>query len=480
MRIVITAVLLAVSTAISALMVGTLGFYDPKVGGVQLFVVGTIALWAVFAAALVVSRGIPVRATVALVLIGSAALGGAAITGPPNTSTDSARYAWDGIVQTAGISPYDYVPADPQLASLRPDWLFPAPIIDSDGEAQCARASGRFMTFEEVGTGDTLCSAINRAPVPTIYPPVAEFIFFGARVLLPADAKYWPMQLVGLLGALVTTALLVRLLLRSGRDPRWAALWGWCPLVFSEGVTNSHIDIIGVVFVVVAAMLAAGGRGWRAGIALGLAIATKLIPVIAAPAMLGKQPVRVIVAAAATFALCYVPYVILSGIEVLGYLPGYLTEEGYDSGSRFVLLSPWFPGISAAIVAGLLIAVTAAFVWRLTDLADPWLGQLAMIGVTLLVVSPRYPWYALLLIPMIAMTGRWEWLGVPAGLLVRLLSPGPQPTRLVLAAVVVMIVVVTVRRAGPAGLAVARDVARHPMRTLRRGRPLPSDSLNAM
>jgi hypothetical protein len=297
---------------------------------------------------------------------------------------------------------------------------------------------------------------------------------------VPSDAQYWPLQVVGLLGVLVTTALVIRLLLRSGRDPRWAALWAWCPLVYSEGVTNSHIDIVGVVLVVAATMLAAGGRGWRAGIALGAAIATKLIPVIAAPAILGKQPLRVIVAAVATFAVCYVPYVLLSGIEVLGYLPGYLTEEGYDSGARFVLLSPWFPGISAAVVAALVIAATGLFVWRLTDTADPWLGQLVMIGVTLVVISPRYPWYALLLIPMIAMPGRWEWLGVPAALLVRVLSPGVQPTRLLLAAAVILIIVVSVRRAGPAGVAQAREFARHPLRNLRAGRRDPADSLNAM
>jgi hypothetical protein len=324
------------------------------------------------------------------------------------------------------------------------------------------------MKFTEPGTGEVICSAINRARVPTIYPPVAEFVFLGSRIALPPDVQYWPMQVVGLLATLGVTVLLLRWQVRSGRDPRWVALWAWCPLVYSEGVTNSHIDVVGVVLVIVAAMLAARGRGWRAGIALGAAIATKLIPVIAAPAMLRRQPVRVIIAAVATFVLCYVPYVLLSGPEVLGYLPGYLSEEGYDTGDRFILLSPFFPGISAAIVAGLLIAATAVVAWRLTDTADPWLGQLAMIGVTLIVVSPRYPWYALLLIPMIAMTGRWEWLGVPAALLVRILSPGAQPARIILLAVVVMIVIVTVRRAGPDGMARAREIARHPIANLRR------------
>jgi len=71
-----------------------------------------------------------------------------------------------------------------------------------------------------------------------------------------------------------------------------------------------------------------------------------------------------------------------------------------------------------------------------------------MIGVTLLVVTPRYPWYALLLVPMIAMTGRWEWLAVPLALTERLLVPSVDLARLSVAVAVVFIVVMSIRRAG--------------------------------
>lgn len=45
---------------------------------------------------------------------------------PPRTSTDMFRYAWDGRVQAAGISPYAHPPAAPEPAPLRDDWLFPS------------------------------------------------------------------------------------------------------------------------------------------------------------------------------------------------------------------------------------------------------------------------------------------------------------------------------------------------------------------
>ena len=38
---------------------------------------------------------------------------------PPYLSTDIYRYIWDARVQASGVSPYDYVPADPNLRHLR-------------------------------------------------------------------------------------------------------------------------------------------------------------------------------------------------------------------------------------------------------------------------------------------------------------------------------------------------------------------------
>jgi alpha-1,2-mannosyltransferase len=441
MRIVFTAALLALSAVATALSVSELPYYDYKVGQLEPLVFVTAGLWALFVLSLVTLRGVAGRASVVLVLVGSLAIGVAAMAGPPNTSTDSARYAWDGIVQNAGISPYTYVPSDPALEELRTDWLFPAPV---DGEC----VGERIMTVDEPGTGDLVCTAINRAKVPTIYPPASELVFAGVRAITGDAPEYWPSQLFGLLVSLAVTVLLLRALQNSGRDPRWAAIWGWSPLVATEGVTNSHIDILSALLLVVASLLVASGRRWAGGAALGASIATKLIPVIGAPALLGRRPLPVIVASVGVFLVLYIPYVIADGIEVLGYLPGYLSEEGYESGTRFIMLSLVAPGPASLVLAAALIAVTGALVWWKTDPADPWLGQLVMIGVTLLVVTPRYPWYALLLVPMIAMTGRWEWLAVPLALTERLLIPSVDLARLSVVVAVVVIAVMSVRRAG--------------------------------
>ncbi|HEV7948607.1 MAG TPA: glycosyltransferase family 87 protein [Glaciihabitans sp.] len=438
MRLLLTILLVTASAVVTGISVAALPYYNDKSNALEPLVLLTAGLWLLFALAVIALRKVPTRQAIAVVIAGALAIGGAALLGPPNTSTDSARYAWDGIVQNAGLSPYEYVPADPALEELRTDWLFPAPVTDENEEPDCVGA--RVMTTTEVGTGEVLCTTINRATVPTIYPPTSELFFAGVRALTGPDPQYAPMQVAGLLMSLAITAILLHTLHRTGRDPRWAALWAWSPLAATEGITNSHIDILGALLLLAATVLVASGRRVVGAIALGASIATKLIPVIGAPALLGRRPWALIGVSIITFLVLYIPYILTSGIGVLGYLPGYLSEEGYESGTRFIMLSPLAPGASALIVAAVLVAVAGILVWWKTDPTNPYLGQVVMIGVTLLIVTPRYPWYALLLVPMIAMTGRWEWLAVPLALTERLLISDVVLARFSVGAAIILIV----------------------------------------
>ena len=184
---------------------------------------------------------------------------------------------------------------------------------------------------------------------------------------------------------------------------------------------------------------------------------------IAAPALLRRQPGKVIAASIVTFALLYIPYLLTTGIAVLGYLPGYLSEEGYNDGSRFTLLTLFVPTTASLAVAAVLLLITAVLVWWKTNPDAPWLGQLVMIGMTLLIVSPRYPWYALLLVPFIALSGRWEWFAVPLALTVRLLIPNHMVSQVAIAIAIVVIVALALHRTGPVG----RARLRHPLALLR-------------
>lgn len=430
------AAVLACLAVLMAVIVTALPYQHAGRATTYLLLLG--ACWVLFGVAVVLLRRVPLRAVPALMLIGTAAIGGAAIAGPPDTTTDSARYAWDGIVQNAGFSPYAYVPADVHLARLRPEWLFPAPVITAAGPVCPRDPAGSFAEAHptpQVGAPGTICTVINRPRVPTIYPPAAEIVYAMVRAIVPVSARYWPLQALGLLVMLATTAVLLAALRRRGRDPRLAALWGWCPLVAAEGVTNSHIDLLGAALALGASLLAARGAGPGArlfaargatvlgGVLLGLAVAVKLTPLLVAPPLLKRSPLRVGLAALLTVALLYVPYVLASGPRVLGYLPGYLNEEGYDSGTRSAVLAAVLPPPLVTPAAALLLVVVVILTIRARR-GDPFVAQLVIVGAALLLASPRYGWYSLLLVPFIAMTGRFEWFAVALVLtLVQLTGP---------------------------------------------------------
>jgi hypothetical protein len=437
LKVVGAAVAVAAMVVITAIMVGTLGYLTDL--NRASFIVCVAVLWLLFGVAFLLLRRAPMRAAVGVIIAGSLALGGAAMAGPPDTSTDSARYAWDGIVQNAGISPYRYVPLDDALAGERTDWLFPTPVTDATG-LHCPIPRTHLIVTSPSTT--VICTAINRSLVPTIYPPTSELLFAAVRAVVPPSAEYWPFQLAGLLMSLGITIMMLIGLRRRGLDPRWAALWALSPLMASEAITNSHIDVLGALLTLAAVFLVSGGARWRGGILLGAAIAAKLIPVLAAPALLRRQPWKVIIASVATFLVLYIPYVATTGVAVLGYLPGYLGQEGYANGSRFVVLTAVLRDRDALPVAvGLLLILTILVIWK-SDQERPWLGQLAMIGVTLLIVSPNYPWYALLLLPFIAMTGRVEWMLVPLALALHAVIAGTPFFRgsLFVAAVAILLV----------------------------------------
>jgi hypothetical protein len=374
------------------------------------------AAWLIFAVAAAAIRWVPLRAAVALIAAGGIALGAVSLLQPPRTSSDAARYVFDGIVQQSGKSPYTYMPVDEHLRHQRTDWLFPKPIEHRDAVGRLSLACPGWEPHIVWRDDRPVCTAINRPEVHTIYPGAAEGYFLLVALASPDSAQYLPMQIAGLLLVTGVTALLLWALRRNGLNPRWAVLWAWCPLVASEAVNNAHVDTLGALLALAAVVLLAGKRHVLGGLALGLSAAVKLIPAVLLPALIRRRPVRVVAGAVAAFAASYLPYVLISGTDVIGFLPGYLNEEGYRDGpgTRFALIRLVFSEHWATPMAMAILAATAICVlWRV-DARRPWTAAAAMFGAALLVATPSYPWYTLLLIPLAALAGRPEWLSVAA------------------------------------------------------------------
>jgi alpha-1,2-mannosyltransferase len=378
---------------VEALLVGT----AVRAGGAhgQLRVLGWEATaFGVFLIAIVLLR--QAAASPWLILGGGALLQLAALTAAPATSDDDHRYIWDAKVQLAGIDPYRYPPVAPELARLRDGFLFPA----------THPCPGLLVD-------DGTCVRMNHPTVHTIYPPVAQAVFVLVRLAsFGGHGGSLPLQIAAAAGALAITALLLRRATRAGR-PLWpVALWAWCPITAIELGNNGHIDWAAVLVGLLALEATRRRADGLSGALLGAGIAIKLYPGLLLAPLARRRPVVTIGAAAAVVAVCYLPHVLAVGTGVLGYLPDYLRADGYDSGGRYRLLALLVP--SSLVTPAAMLVLLGALAWGWSRGRDPVSSVLVVVGVAVLVATPSFPWYVLLLLALAAAAERPEWLGVVA------------------------------------------------------------------
>lgn len=291
----------------------------------------------------------------------------------PYHSTDIYRYVWDGRVQDAGINPYLYIPDDHALSGLRDTTIWPN---------------------------------INRADYAhTIYPPAAEALFFLATRV--SETTVW-MKMVLLAFEAGTIAVLLRLLDGENLPRQRILLYAWSPLPVWEFSGGGHVDAAMMACAVTAVLLRRRGVDFAAGAALGLAILVKLFPLVLAPALWRPPQRRLPLACVMVIALGYLAYS-GAGAKVLGFLPGYVGEEGIGDGHGFWLVSLSARVAGVVIPALVYLAAAAALMGAvaLRILLRPevpgaiFANCLALAATGMVVLSPAYPWYFCWLVPFL-------------------------------------------------------------------------------
>jgi alpha-1,6-mannosyltransferase len=298
----------------------------------------------------------------------------------PLLSSDIYRYIWDGRVQAAGINPYRYFPADEALTFLRDGTIFPH---------------------------------INRVDTAvTIYPPVAQFFFL---IVTRIGETVTTMRLAMLGCESVTITLIMLLLRRMNRPMTRVIAYLWHPLPLWEIANGGHVDALMVALMLLGIWVALTDHALRGAALIALSV---LVKPFAAPVFAGiwrpwdlKMPLVVI----AIIALCYLPYLSV-GWGVLGFLSqGYLTEEGIQAGYELWLLSLWrlvFGLHQSDVVVYIVLAALALLFKGLSVACSSHLSAASTVAninmlllLTLLLLSPNYPWYFLVITPFLALSG---------------------------------------------------------------------------
>jgi hypothetical protein len=336
------------------------------------------------------------RFTLALILLVALACRVIALPPYPHLSSDIYRYVWDGIVQHAHISPYRYVPGDAALKSLRApnQWVF---------------------------------DHINRRDYAhTIYPPAAQFIFYLVTFISPTVTA---MKIAMLLFECITLYALIQLLTDMGFAKERCIIYAWCPLLVWEIGSSGHIDAVAMTFIALALLMRYRQQSILTGLFLGLAIITKLYPLILLPALFRRGDYKMPATAAAVIAVGYASYASV-GLRVFGFLGGYVKEEGIETGSRYFLLelAQHLRGLHQLstsvymLFTVMVFAVLILWCWKtcctnhtggVTDViaqslhlpreAQFQLLAFALALALMLLFSPHYPWYLAWLLPFLTL-----------------------------------------------------------------------------
>lgn len=283
---------------------------------------------------------------------------------PVGADDDIHRYVWDGRLQRLGCNPYLVIPSDPAVKGLH--------------------------TAETRG--------LNNPDLPSPYPAGAQ-LFFRAVTAIRESTFAFKVAFVVCEFAIVFVLLD---LLRLTRRPAHLVLtFAWNPLLAIEVAGSGHIDIVGALFLVVSA--AALVRRWRtaAAVALGLAIAVKLLPIVLLPIYWKRVRIRDAVLAAAAVALLYVPFLNHGRIPI-GSLGTYVQTFRFN-GPVFAALNrvappQWLAGL--AVLAGLVTAT-----WLRRSATPEWSpDQFAWpMAASLLFAPAVFPWYLLGLLPFLTL-----------------------------------------------------------------------------
>jgi hypothetical protein len=326
-------------------------------------------------------------------LLSAAMLRATLLLRAPDLSDDVLRYEWDARVGAAGISPYARAPKDPAVARIAP----------------------------------AVATRVPHADVRTVYPPVAQAAFRTAR--FSGDGA---LPLKALFGAADLSIVALILALGGPGAGFGAALYAFHPLALTESAGQGHLDSLGIALLLSTLVLLERGRRGRAGVAFGLAVLTKYVP-LAGIGPLARRGRAAFAAAAAGVGVALWILATRGGASPFGGLSDYagrwefnaalypgltgLFERGDVAGhakAAFVALKAWlghpawmqplFPFFYAGFLARVTLgaALLAALFVVSRRVRDTERAVFLSLGALMLASPTLQPWYLLWVLPFAA------------------------------------------------------------------------------
>ncbi len=305
----------------------------------------------------------------------------------PIFDDDLHRYIWDGRVSSHGMNPYLYAPEAPELEDLQ----------------------------------DENYDLVSFKNIPTIYPPLMQWIFRGSQLLAPSSQLFLKFLAMSFDLALIATLLL---LLKDLQTPLiWILAYSWNPLPIKEFTNSGHLDSVVLFLMFFSLWLVLRKRFLLAHFLIGLSVLAKLFSVITLPLTLIwaalHSKLKLFSAALVLFITLmagYLPF-LEAGYKLFAGLQIYLQYWVFNPGPFWVIerllkiLGLSHPTTTRSICGLIVMSILAWESWATVRQPARLLKSVFHCLGALVLFSPAVqPWYVCWLIPFFVFYPRLPWI----------------------------------------------------------------------
>ncbi|MGE5432163.1 MAG: hypothetical protein ACM3QX_13865 [Syntrophomonadaceae bacterium] len=295
---------------------------------------------------------------------------------PPTASDDINRYIWDGKVQANGINPYRYAPPDTSLNALH---------------------------------SEDLPSKVNNPKLKSIYPPVAQVIFFASYKLF--GESYLGYKLFLFIFEIISIILLLYLLRLLRRPESFVGLYALCPLPVMQFMIDGHVDGLGIPLFILAIILFFRRKKFWFLLVLGLSISTKLISGMILPFAANElerpfmKKILACIIVLLFFALTYIPYA-TGGVFPFEALMTFTANWTFNGSAFSVFFDIIGDNQKARMVSAVLFIIAGVYIFIKRQ---GIMEKIYMIFFAFFLLSPTvHPWYLTWLAVLLPLSFRWS------------------------------------------------------------------------
>jgi alpha-1,6-mannosyltransferase len=356
---------------------------------------------------------------------------------------DVYRYLWDGKVFANGINPFEYAPAEVNnFKSLKiqdPKTYY---------ETYAARNEHELEQLDKLKWESpkslSYLERVNHPDVSTIYPPIAQFVFFLAYQVKPDSII--ALRAGFLIFDILALFFIIGILSKLGLDKSNCLVYFWSPLIIKETFNSTHLDIIGISLLSGSIYFLLSHRHKLATLFLALGFLGKLYPVILLPLYLKACHEKMVHKRNKVWLAPLFNLALFLGVSVLGYLPflgiGLQMFDGLKAFSLYwqsndsifailvfffqtvlgelanktILSNPLPIFISKVTVSLVLIGFLFRFLYKggslLKQPVEFIRGLFCLMALVFLLSPVQNPWYLCWVVPFLCIFPQWSWIAL--------------------------------------------------------------------